>query len=341
MGFLKRARTDVGKVVAGCDFEHETRPFPRMRNFILDIMKEGKRQDTIYATFDVDVTRARERIRAFKARHPGRSISFTAYVAHCLALTVDAHKHMHALRQGKRHRVIFDAVDVALMIEREVEGYRQPVNYIIRGANRKTLPTLDAEITTAARAPLGEDWALNRVEMFFWKCPRFLRKLFWFISRRKATWRKLFVGTVGLTSMGMFARGTNCTVLPITPTPLTVAVGTIAARVVERDGEFQTREFLNVVVGVDHDLIDGGPLVRFVDAFKDALEAAPGLPPDGEWKEGGFASGTPRHRDDAPSPAPEPCPQRPPCRAPAAKRDAHRAFTALPAAAGHAHATGR
>ncbi len=275
--WFKRAKTEINAVVEGCNFDSQTIPFPRGRNFILDIMAEGRRQNTIYATMSVDVTRAMTRMAAVKCQQPEQRITLTGFVTSCLARAVDEQKHMHALRKGKHERVVYEEVDIAIMVEREVDEYLQPVNYIIRGANHKPLADIQLEIREAATKPLGEDWAMNRVESFFWKCPRFLRKIFWWMSRRKPDWRKLFVGTVGLTSMGMFGTG-QCSVLPITPTNLTVAVGSTEKRPAYIEGEICERQFLNLVVGVNHDLIDGGPLMRFVSRFKECLGNAELLP---------------------------------------------------------------
>ena len=39
-----------------CIINHEIRPFPTTRNFVTDIMKEGKRKNIVYLTFSVDIT---------------------------------------------------------------------------------------------------------------------------------------------------------------------------------------------------------------------------------------------------------------------------------------------
>jgi len=43
------------------------------------------------------------------------------------------------------------------------------------------------------------------------------------------------------------------------------------------DDKVKVREYLHVVVTVDHDLVDGAPLARFVSRFKDLVESGYGL----------------------------------------------------------------
>ena len=38
------------------------------------------------------------------------------------------------------------------------------------------------------------------------------------------------------------------------------------------------REFLNLTIGLDHDIIDGAPAARFVNRFEELIEGAYGLP---------------------------------------------------------------
>ena len=43
------------------------------------------------------------------------------------------------------------------------------------------------------------------------------------------------------------------------------------------DGKIKIREYLHAVITVNHDLVDGGPLVRFVDRLAELVENAFGL----------------------------------------------------------------
>jgi pyruvate/2-oxoglutarate dehydrogenase complex dihydrolipoamide acyltransferase (E2) component len=58
---------------------------------------------------------------------------------------------------------------------------------------------------------------------------------------------------------------------------LTVAVGGVSRKPGVHEGEIAIREYLDLTVSVDHDVVDGAPAARFVQAFRALLEAAHGL----------------------------------------------------------------
>ena len=90
----------------------------------------------------------------------------------------------------KNQVIIFDDVDVAVMVEKEIAGLMQATNYIVRGANSKSMGEINEELVHVKDTEIGKDGAMNEIEQIFWKFPRFLRKIFWFISRRKSKSQK-------------------------------------------------------------------------------------------------------------------------------------------------------
>ena len=78
---------------------HSTHSFPKLRNFVLDVLEEGKRKNTVYSFFDADVTEILPMLKNLKKM--GQSISFTSYILHCLATTLNSHKHMHGNAKEK------------------------------------------------------------------------------------------------------------------------------------------------------------------------------------------------------------------------------------------------
>src|SRR6266699_2058307 len=110
-------------------YKYEVVPYPKLRR-VLEIMYPSvKRKPMIHGLLEVDVTRARAHLRDHKAK-TGESLSFTAFIITCLARAVDESKSLHACRKGSKHLVLFDEVDVATAIEREVAGQKQPIVYI-------------------------------------------------------------------------------------------------------------------------------------------------------------------------------------------------------------------
>src|SRR5437764_3649989 len=102
----------------------------------------------MHGLIEVDVTRARDRLRDHKVK-TGESLSFTAFLIACLAQAVDEYKAVQAHRKGRKHLILFEEVDVYTPIERDVAGDSQIMPTIIRAANRKTVREIHQEIRAA------------------------------------------------------------------------------------------------------------------------------------------------------------------------------------------------
>ena len=232
-------------------------------------MAEGRRKNTINLVFEVDITAARAMLSKFCADR-GKNISITTYVAKSLACAIDGDKRMHAYRKGRTRLVIFDEVDIAFTVEREIEGLLMPVAHIVRAANRKSIEAMHAELQAAKVAPLGGKGPMSSLERRFFELPRWLRRIVWFFIRRDPNLFKLLLGTVGVTSMGMHTAGA-AVVIPITPMTLTLSIGSIGKKLEMHKGALAEREVIHLNLGADHDIIDGAPLMRFADSFKQKL----------------------------------------------------------------------
>lgn len=65
--------------------------------------------------------------------------------------------------------------------------------------------------------------------------------------------------------------------LPITNHALALTVGGIAEKPGVVDGQMAIREYLDVTLSFDHDLLDGAPAAAFASAFKTLVEQGYGL----------------------------------------------------------------
>ena len=108
---------------------------------------------SIYALLEVDVTRTRQFIEDHKAQ-TGEALSFTGYLAFCLARAVDEDKSVQAYLKGRKHLVVFDDVDVFLPVERELGGTPAAIPYIIRRANHKSFLEIHREIRDFQSQPV-------------------------------------------------------------------------------------------------------------------------------------------------------------------------------------------
>jgi pyruvate/2-oxoglutarate dehydrogenase complex dihydrolipoamide acyltransferase (E2) component len=77
------------------DAPYSIEPFDPFRQLVIDGMDLAARKHHIHGLVEVDVTKARERIRKIKER-TGERLSFTGFVVYCCAKAVDEDKHLHA-----------------------------------------------------------------------------------------------------------------------------------------------------------------------------------------------------------------------------------------------------
>ena len=129
--------------------------FPANRNTVVDLLAEGMMRHIVHAIIEVDVTEPREFLAKIKATK-GETLSFTAFLLHCLGKAVDENKIMHAYRSGRHQLVLFNDVDAATIIEREVESRKLPISHIIRSINKKSVKELHDEIRDAQVQKLGD-----------------------------------------------------------------------------------------------------------------------------------------------------------------------------------------
>ena len=120
----------------------------------------------------------------------------------------------------------------------------------------------------------------GKLSSYATRAPRFVRLGFFGLLRRNPPGFKRLSGTVIVTSVGMFGRGGGWGLgfLPLHTLGLTV--GGIASKPAVHEGEIVIREFLNLTVSFDHDIVDGAPAARFVQSLAVLVEGASALEPE-------------------------------------------------------------
>jgi len=255
--------------------------FSKPRENISLVAHEGWSKHSVHAIVEFDVTNARKLIKKYKER-TGEKISFTAWFIKCVAQAVSEHKKLNSFRQGRKKIVVFDDVDVGIPVERGINGEYRPLGYVIRRANEKDIRKITKEIQSVknetvnqSKEVLGQN--LNKFERFVLNAPLFVKKFLLRITRKNGLLKKKYFGTIGLTSVGMIGRF-NGWVIPLGGiSPTLITVGGITKKPGVVNDKIIVREYLHVVVTVDHDLVDGGPLVRFIDRLAELTENAFGL----------------------------------------------------------------
>lgn len=256
------------------NYKYEEVPISKTKQTQIDYVREGKKKLLVWATGQIDVTLCRDYFRTH-LDNEGKSYSFTAYMAYLLGQAILEHPHINAYMRGSKKLVIFEDVDIVCVVEREFEGHIRPIptSYTIRAAQTKHWKDMHKEIRDAqTRKSQGLQYdkkgrrQAHRVKLIT-KMPGWLRR--WFLHRamKDPHQKKQFMGTIGLTSIGMFLDEAG-TGLAITPNTLSFQVGGTDWQPRFINGELQNREFLSASFAIDHAVIDGGDAARFVSTFR-------------------------------------------------------------------------
>ncbi len=261
--------------------KYQVKPFTKQRRNIELITKEGWRKKTINTILEIDVTNAREMIQKHKEK-TGETISFTAWIIKCVAQTLSENKDFNAYRHGKKKIIVFDDIDIAVPIEKIIKDEARPRVYLIRKANEKSIKEISNEIYIVQKEDVSEDTELighktTRLEKFALNAPIFIQRFLLWITRKNAILKKKYMGTTGVTAIGMkgYFPGWVITLGGVASTLF--AVGGITKKPGVVDNKIVIREYLHLTMATDHDIVDGGPLVRFVDRLNSLMEKGYGL----------------------------------------------------------------
>ena len=156
------------------------------------------------------------------------------------------------------------------------------MGYIIRKANTKDVLEITEEIRKVQNEKI-EDTSqilglnLTLFEKMILGAPLFIKKIAIFLTKRNALFRKKHFGSVGVTAIGMQGRFPGWAIPLGGVTSTIIVVGGIDKKPGVVNDKIEIREYLHLTITVDHDIVDGGPLARFVDKLNELIESAYGL----------------------------------------------------------------
>ncbi len=278
-------------------------PFPKMRRVLSAMLRSAQHKNMMHGLVEMDITKAHQYMREYKAR-TGVSLSLTAFIVTCLAHAVDENKSVQAYRKGKNQLVLFEDVDVTIQVERKVVGQKEPVSsissrknghvslqdqhnysvdtlfpHIVKAANQKSFMEIHQEIRAAQMEKI-EPTLKYRALKWTASLPTFMIvlcwRMLWWMIKRYPRLQKNFGGTVGVTAVGMFGKGSGWGI-PTAAHSLDITLGGIGEKPVIVDGSLETREYLNMTISMDHDIMDGAPATRFALRLKELVESGYGL----------------------------------------------------------------
>lgn len=261
--------------------EYKIETFPTSRLATVDIGATGLKKHHVKALIELDVTEARKMIREKKKL--SKNISFNSWLIKCISHAVEECPQVHGIRKGKRNIVLFKDVDISIVIEREIQGKKVPLPYVIRKTNEKSIADIYDEIRNGQKQPINDEGdnvlgeKKNTLLMkIYYAMPGFIRRVLWQHIIHSPFLVKQNMGTVIITSVGMIGK-INGWVIPVSVHPLCFAIGSIVKKPGVIKDKIEIREYLYVTVLFDHDIIDGAPAVRALSKLTKLVESGFGL----------------------------------------------------------------
>ncbi|MFO7661853.1 MAG: 2-oxo acid dehydrogenase subunit E2 [Chloroflexota bacterium] len=254
----------------------EIHSYPRSRTLVVDAAHVARHKHMIHGLVEFDVTRSRAILREHKER-TGESLSFTAFILHCVGAAVGEDRMVHAYRDWRGRLILFDDVDINTIVEVELEDRRFPLAHVVQATNRRSVRDLHEEIRTikARGSRQYHDRTVNLIRVYS-RLPGPVRRLVYRIAALNPHWQKRIGGTVSVTAVGMFGRGGGWGI-PIPLYTLNLTLGGISWKPAVIDGQVIPREMLDVTLSFDHDIVDAAPAARFGSRLKELVEAGYGL----------------------------------------------------------------
>lgn len=254
--------------------------FPASRIGTLDVLEAGRKKHHIKALLELDVTNAQALLQSIN--HPEKKISFTAWMVKTISDVLLDFPEVHAYLKNKRTILTFQDVDVSIMVEKEKDGKKVPIVYILRKTQEKTMESITQEIQKAKREDHDPDKAsagnhqMNKWSTLYFRLPSWFRMLFWNYLLKRPRLAQSMMGSVLVSSVGMYGKISGW-FIPTSVHPLAVGIGSIVPKPVVVDKEMTIREILHLTLLMDHDVTDGGQMTRFIKELQQGIETAENL----------------------------------------------------------------
>lgn len=250
------------------------RSFPKSRIATFDIYEVGTSKHHVSALLEFDVTDNRNRLK--ELRREGTNISFNAWLVKAISKTIESHPEAASYLYNKRKLIIFDDINVSFLIEKNIGDQKVPIPLVIEKANEKSAQEISDEINSAKEKSLSTDEIVVQKkssipEKLYYYLPGFIRRAVWRILLRNPRFAFNKMGNVVVTSVGMMGR-INGWFIHKSVHPVSFGIGSVIRKPVVIKDEIKIREILNMTVLIDHDVIDGAEMVRFLNELTYFIE---------------------------------------------------------------------
>jgi len=266
--------------------DHQIREFPASRLATIDVCAIGRQKHHVTAMIELDVTGIRDQIRQ---RRKNGHLSFTGWLTQVIGHTIAQHPEVASFRTGKRKLMLFNDVNVSMVVEKLVEGKRVPIPLVIEQADKRTAQSITKQISEAKEKAMDKgDLVLHkrsdRLEKLYTRLPGFARRAVWkyILNHPGIAYPKM--GNVAITTLGMIGNVKGW-FIPISVHPICFGIGNIVRKPGVINNAVEIREILHMTILIDHDVADGAPMTRFLHDLSKNIESGMFLD-YGKYKDG-------------------------------------------------------
>lgn len=248
--------------------------FAKSRIATIDTCDLGRKKNHVVALLEIDVTSSREKLKKYKKDIA--KISYNAWLIKVISATVQENKSLAAFRNGKRKTIVFNDINVSFLVEKELNGEKIPLPVLIEKASTLEIETITKQLNDSKHAVSSKNQLViqkqaTRAEQLYYYFPAWIRKTIWKYLFKHP--RLLFskMGNVAITSLGMYGQ-IHGWFIPISIHPICFGIGSIVKKPVVLNDKIEIREMMNMTVLIDHDVIDGAKMARFINTLIKNME---------------------------------------------------------------------
>lgn len=247
---------------------------PQSRIATFDTFSIGLLKHHVSAMLEFDVTDSRKKLQ--ELRRSGTNVTFNAWLIKVISSVLQKYPEASAFLYSKKKLMIFNDINISILVEKKIGDSRVPIPLVIEKSNEKSASDITLEIENAKNKELSDsDIVLTKKsdfsEKLYYKLPGFIRRTVWKIMLGNPRFAYKKMGNVAITSVGMMGR-INGWFIHKSVHPLSFGVGSILKKPIVIGNEIKIREILNMTILVDHDVIDGAPMVRFLNDLTKYIE---------------------------------------------------------------------
>jgi len=247
---------------------------PQSRIATFDVYSMGLLKHHVIALLEFDVTEIRQKLS--NLRKNGSNVSFNAWLIKAISKTLEKYPDASSFLFSKKKLITFNDHNISFLAEKQIGDQKVPLPVVLEKVNLKSALEISREIEnvknhTVTKKNIVIDKKSKFYERLYYHLPGFLRKIIWryIINHPRFAFEKM--GNVSVTSLGMMGK-INGWFIHRSIHPISFGVSSIIKKPAVVDNEIKIREILNMTILIDHDVIDGAYMVRFLKELTRNIE---------------------------------------------------------------------